>query len=79
MAKIIEFYIPGGFRQASKWVMESIRARSRDIVLLNYSRTLRENVTAQLLRTLHTRLLTSTKGARAVQPLKRSYLTPCSE
>jgi hypothetical protein len=39
----------------------AIPARSRDIVLLNYSRTLRENVTAQLLRMLHTGLVTSTK------------------
>jgi hypothetical protein len=39
----------------------AIRARSRDIVLLNYSRNFRESVTGQLLRTLHTRLLTSTK------------------
>jgi hypothetical protein len=38
-----------------------IHARSRDIVLLNYSRNFRDNVTAQLPRTQHTRLLTSTK------------------
>jgi hypothetical protein len=40
----------------------AIRARSRDIVLLNYSRNFRTNVTAQLLPTLHTRLLTTTKS-----------------
>jgi hypothetical protein len=39
----------------------AIRARSRDILLLNYSRNFRENVTARLLPTPHTRLLTSTK------------------
>jgi len=46
----------------------AIRARSRDIVLLNYSRNFRENVTAQLLRTLHTRLLTSTKETPTARP-----------
>lgn len=39
----------------------AIRARSRDIVLLNYSRNFRANLTAQLLRMLHTRFVTSTK------------------
>jgi hypothetical protein len=39
----------------------AIRARSRNIVLLNYSRHPWENVTAQLLRRLHPRMLTSTK------------------
>lgn len=39
----------------------AIRARSRDIVLLNYSRNPWENVTARLLRALHTRWLISTK------------------
>jgi hypothetical protein len=39
----------------------AICARSRDIVVLNYSRNFRRNVTAQLLPTLHTRLLTTTK------------------
>jgi hypothetical protein len=46
----------------------AIRARSRDIVLLNYSRNLRENVTARLMRTLHTRLLTSTKSMPTARP-----------
>jgi hypothetical protein len=39
----------------------AIRARYRDTVLLNYSRNFRQNATTQLLRTQHTRLLTSTK------------------
>lgn len=39
----------------------AIRARSRDILLLNYSRNFREKVTTQLLPTLHTRLVTSIK------------------
>jgi hypothetical protein len=40
----------------------AIRAGSRDIVQLNYSRNFRENVTTQLQHTVHTLLLTSTKG-----------------
>jgi hypothetical protein len=39
----------------------AIGARSRGIVSLNYSRNFRNDVTARLLRTLHTRLLTYTK------------------
>jgi hypothetical protein len=39
----------------------AIRGRSRDIVLLNYSRDFRENVTVQLLHTPRTPLLTSAK------------------
>jgi hypothetical protein len=39
-----------------------IRARSRDIVLLNYSRNPRENVTARLQRALHARLWNGTAG-----------------